>query len=725
MRLPTLLDRLRRSDDAGAILIFGLIIVTTISLVTGVLLAKGSNNFIATVKLRDVAGKAYAADAAAKVAINDLVYGGSSTVPTTSGGGSNPPGSCAGSGGVACYPNGPAGTPASWIYDNNTDGTGCFGKSTASGNPALDRITLPSIYPATSSASAQTATVVCTPVNGTGLFGTGGGVVVVDPNATDPFARALTTVGTTACTLQGTGTGCDSGITLKGLGSGTEIPVRGSIESKTTINPVAGTLRTNGTIVAVGGCTGPTIPACATSPFVTPTTPSSPLSAVPAWVNPATQGCDFHPGFYNNGAALSAAVNACSTAHFLSGQYYFDFADGQPWDIGPNNGTLTLIGGELAGGSSIPGKCVSPIDNPSTPGVQFVFGGNSYVQVEDNARVELCGPSNGGAAPLTIFQQQSGTTPATQTISAVASSNVTTVTGGKNDGFTTTPGSATLTAALAGTTAPNSTAGWKSTKNGNTGELDLQNFPGLSGIPVGATITDAQLNVTYTSGLTAGGTFKANVSGQPAASAVPVAASGANTDITALVNAQFQSSATGFSNTNPTVQLQLANSAKNDTFTVDAVTLTVKYVPAALRAPTTPATFITDHGGNFAGKFVVQGATYAPKGYITLTPGSNPDALVAFRWGIVAWGVNFKSLPSQVWGYPLVSIPDISFGFGSAVTAVDLKVFVCTGSGPCATTGTPALTSRVQLTDGTNSVGVVNPIAGQRQVNVLSWAEQR
>ncbi|HJQ04578.1 MAG TPA: hypothetical protein VJ872_04000 [Nocardioides sp.] len=698
-------------------LIFALIIVTTIALVTGALLSKGWGNFAATVSLRNVAGQAYTADAAAKIAINDIVYGGSSTVPSS----------------VASYPNGIAGTPASWVYDNNTDGTGCFGKKASDGSP-LTSLDLSKVY-TLPDGTIQSATIVCRPVLGTGLFGSGNGTVPVTPAATDAFARALTTVGTGT-----SGTAVD-GITFKGLGSGSQIPIRGSIESNSFINVQAGTLQTNGTITANpnSACTtsnsGAMSPTC--SGTYIPPDPSSvtaPLSAVPTWRDPAAQGCSFQPGFYNNGLALSNAVNACGTATFASGKYYFDFADGKPWDI-----STTVIGGQAGAGSSIPGRCVSPIDSPTTAGVQFVFGGSSTMKLEDTSNVELCGPANGGYAPITIYQQQTGTTPTPTTTPGMTSSNVTTRanTGGgdKTVAFAANGGSSpTLTSALQATGNP--TADWKASGNNSTGELDLQAFgANLNGIPVGSTITAAKLNVTYTTKGGTGsnpfaGTLSVGVSGQ--AGTVPLAATGTDTDIAALLNAQLANGA--FTATTPKIQILVGGSTNNnDSFSVDAATLTVTYVTPALRqwsavigSPTpTPGQFIYQQGGNFAGKFVVQGATYAPNGYINLVPGSSANALVAFRWGIVAWGVNFKSQPSQLWGYPLVSIPDPGYGLGSAVTAVDLQVYVCSGSGPCAATGNPALTSRVQFTDGLNDKGIVSPVAGQRQVNVLSWAEQR
>jgi hypothetical protein len=124
----------------------------------------------------------------------------------------------------------------------------------------------------------------------------------------------------------------------------------------------------------------------------------------------------------------------------------------------------------------------------------------------------------------------------------------------------------------------------------------------------------------------------------------------------------------------------------------------------------------------------VQGATYAPKGYIDLDPGSYTTALVAFRWGLLASGVNLKAQPSQQFGYPLVSVPVAGHGLGNRVTVVDLKVYVCVQQGSCATGGTHALTVRAMITDPQYSPwggGSLRPEPGRRQVRVLSWSEQK
>jgi hypothetical protein len=169
------------------------------------------------------------------------------------------------------------------------------------------------------------------------------------------------------------------------------------------------------------------------------------------------------------------------------------------------------------------------------------------------------------------------------------------------------------------------------------------------------------------------------------------------------------------------------DATKNDTLTIDAVRLAVTYVPPSLRKAQDDQ-IIYAPGGNFHGVFVVQGATFTPNGYIDLDPGSFTTALVAFRWGVVASGVNLKAQPSQQFGYPLVSMPVAGHGLGNKVTAVDLKVYVCVGQSTCSSGGTQALTVRAMITDPPYTAwgsGPARPEPGRRKVEILSWSEQR
>src|SRR5215218_3451899 len=99
---------LRRGNDDGAMLIVALIVITSVAFVTAAVLSHGSANLRSTIVLRGVASTSYAADAGAKVAINNLRLGsqGPDWIPPDFGGSWSDPAW-----------NG-------WVYTNNPDGTG-------------------------------------------------------------------------------------------------------------------------------------------------------------------------------------------------------------------------------------------------------------------------------------------------------------------------------------------------------------------------------------------------------------------------------------------------------------------------------------------------------------------------------------------------------------------------------------------------------------------------
>jgi len=658
------------------------------------MLAHASTNLRATVSLRSVAGTSYAADAAAKIAINNLRQGSAAPEWVTPG-----------------FNGTWSVSPGWWVYTNNSDGTGCFG---ASGLLPRTSLEMRKVYPRSSQSDNDTsARVECTPVPGTGILASSGGVEIDDPDGTDPFGQALTTVGTASDPSNGVH------IDVLGAGNTNAAPIGGGVASKTYVNADHGDVTTDGFVHAAScGGSGRIVSPDKQCPYPggipTPTVPTSPLTAVPTIQDPSTViNCRFQPGYYNNGAALTAAVNACTgaagPAYFASGKYYFDFVDNTPWTI-----DTKVIGGETTSSTTIPGACKSPIKFPTTLGVQFVFGGSSRILVDNNAQVELCGPADGGQPPLTIYQQQTGSAPAVTNVPATAAPTVTSTTGGKNDAFTVSSGAGTLAASVANADPVGAT--WTSSKKDNTGQLNLSGFPGLAAIPSNAAITAATVQVTYATGAT------------PPASATPVvgvAGVGATSPIVAGnadVKAQLQSllSGGGFNATNrPTIQIQVPGSAKNDTFTIDKVSLALTWESATLD-PVTSTTFITTKA-NSPAKFVVQGAVYAPKGNIVMSPGNDANALVAFRWGLLAQGVDFKAQPMQLFGYPLVSIPRPGRGLGNTVTVVDLKVYACVQQDTCATGGTHSLTVRVMITD---PPWADHPTEGKRKMQILSWAEQ-
>jgi hypothetical protein len=696
-----------RSDDSGAMLIVALIVITSVALVTGATLTQGGTNLRATTALEGVAGTSYTADTAAKIAVNNLRLGAKApgwVTPT--------------------FP----GPWADWVYTDNADGAGCFG---ADGTLPKNTLELKKLYPKSGDQTADSsARVECSVVPGTGIFGAGSGVGIEDPDPTDSFARALTTVGTA---------GPWHGMTLKPLGTGNTaaMPVRGGIASKSSINVTNGALVTDGYVKAEGACTGVIVsdPAkvCSQPGSVPmPAPPPAPLSAVPTYRAPTAyaSSCVFQPGFYNNAKSLSDAVNGCATARFASGQYYFDFRD-EERGTGQNtlNVATTLIGGEYVG-TTIPGACRSPILNDPIPGVQLVFGGTSRITVSDTARVELCGPSNGGEPPITLFQEQTGSTEAPIALAPANAGTVDQFTGNvAGDKWTTgavSPATTPMTSvqsAIAGADA--STVKWTIAGNNEDIGMDLRNFAGLAAIPAGADITSASLQVRYAKTspkplqLTVGSQTPADVT-----VSAPDATGWGQADLAGQLRTLLSSGA--FDASKPVIQLRMMDANKDDTLTIDAVRLAVTYVPPSLRKAQDDQ-IIYAPGGNFHGVFVVQGATFVPNGYVDLDPGSFTTALVAFRWGLVASGVNLKAQPSQQFGYPLVSMPVAGHGLGNKVTVVDLKVFVCVEQDACAAGGTHALTVRAMITDPPYSSfsGVLRPDPGRRKVEILSWSEQR
>lgn len=730
--------RLRQGNDDGAMLIVALIVITSVAVVTGAVLSHGSTSLRATSVLRGVASTSYAADAGAKVAINDLRLGSIGPDWTTpSFGGTWSDGSWNG-----------------WVFTNYADGTGCFG---ANGSAPRDSLVLDNIAPAAGDQTGATSVrVECTPVDGTGILGGGSGVVL---NSTDPFAQALSTTSSAspAC-ANSTTTGC-SGVYLKVLGGGgtNSVNIGGGVDSAGGVTVENGAVTAEGYVHANQTCTGTILSddvKCSPGSAMAPAAVADVLTAPPSTVytsttpypTPDASGtCEFTEGTYASGKALTDAVNSCTLAHFASGKYYFHFQDTNPADRVWSIATKVVGGVRTTSSANVPGACHSPIneDNGGN-GVQFVFGGESRITFTKNAQVELCGPSGTGA-PITISQQMTAgpsvtisepqppvTTTTTTSYGPEAAGTVANAAGNANDFVKTgtaptgTPDS--LVGALQGA-GDSFGAKWLSTKAGNGGTLTLSNFADT--IPAGATITSATLHIAASGTPSADVSLDVTVNGKSVGKGVSP-----NTDADAKSALQSALPATG--SLSPSVQIAIANNgnkpAATSNVTLDQVTLTVTYKTTTTTTPPPKVTtvplepwsstsnFIDSTGGATAqpAKFVIQGATYAPNGVVHIED-SNAD-LVAFRWGLVAKGVDFKTYPQNIFGYPLVSIPALGPGVGNTRTAVDLEVFVCVNSSDCTSGGTEALRSRVLITDPPYTD---HPVTGTRRVQVLSWAEQR
>lgn len=701
----------RCRDDDGVMLLFAIIIITTVALVTGLLLAQGGTNFAATVALRGASGTSYSADAAANAAISYLQRG--EDAPDA--GATYPP----------VNPSDP--DQYDWVFADAIDGAGCFGNTDADGaapyvwsadDPERNQISLDNIYPASGDETVPaSATVVCEKVNGTGLFGSGPPVT-----GSNRFARAVTTRGDSD----------GDGLYLEG---NADLQMRGGIASNTFVraNDPNTNLFTDGYVrAATAGCSWGsgtiTSDPAKVCPYGFEDHPeiADPLTSVPDYRDPAEgDDCNFVAGYYNDADALTDATDDCTTSFFQPGIYYFDFQnDGDHvWTI--NRG---LVGGHSTG-ATIPGRCASPIDDDNRDvggGVQFVFGGDSRIALGKvgsvGAHVELCGEYSEGTPPIALRQQMTGSSPATGNRTATAA---TVSTAGTSNP---TPWAPAVVSASRLQVADTNNAVWANSSNSNrTAVLALSAWNVAPAIPPGATLTSARLRVRHsqtgaqaqvpTASITQDGTTT-NLTPSPVWSVRPTLGWDEVDVTTALADAV----STG--TLNPTITLRIA-SGRQMTWTVDAVELVLTFETATLTEATLVDLITNGGGSSFQGAFVVQGAIYAPRGRIDMSVGVHAE-VIAFRYGIVAWGISFTGLPQYLYGYPLVSIPDEGPGFGRNVTAVDLSVYVCPGGG---NTDCPVsddkleLKVRVKITDDPGSNAPPQP--GHRKIEVLSWADQR
>ncbi|TCC60338.1 hypothetical protein E0H73_20590 [Kribbella pittospori] len=130
---------------------------------------------------------------------------------------------------------------------------------------------------------------------------------------------------------------------------------------------------------------------------------------------------------------------------------------------------------------------------------------------------------------------------------------------------------------------------------------------------------------------------------------------------------------------------------------------------------------ISDGGNGTKPSFYFEGFAYAPKASINIAV--NNTAQPYFNFGIVTRRLTLTTTGSAT-TEPLISLPDDSLGYGTASTIVDLTVYVCPGvtTSSCSSAASKRLqlTARVQITDPTGS-----PVAGARQMTVLSWSVRR
>ncbi|MCU1690356.1 MAG: hypothetical protein JWN20_2284, partial [Jatrophihabitantaceae bacterium] len=123
---------------------------------------------------------------------------------------------------------------------------------------------------------------------------------------------------------------------------------------------------------------------------------------------------------------------------------------------------------------------------------------------------------------------------------------------------------------------------------------------------------------------------------------------------------------------------------------------------------------ISDGANGAKPTFYFEGFVYAPLASVNVVV--NNTAKPFFNFGVVLRHLSLTSTGSAS-GTAYISLPDNSPGYGTTDTIADLTVYVCPGASTCTSSGKVKLRARVRITDPTGT-----PVAGARQVTILSWS---
>jgi hypothetical protein len=730
--------RAQRTDDAGASLILVLLIVTVIAAVIGVVLTESGTSLGATLSLRDQAGAAYNADAAAQIAINDLRTGYGYTGQTTP------------------------------VF-NNAANTSCFGPSATEGT-----LTLPNFYPSTggkTGSSMSSAAVVCAGEAGTGSQGS-----LVPINDLNKPGNAVLTLGTNPN---------EDGIRVKALAknskNGGDIPfsVHGSIISDSNINVTAGTMVGDAGVRAHTGCSGTIIstppPVCNSATAPDPNYAAA-TGTVPTYRTVPTS-CPgklvtFLPGYYDDASALSSlmsGVGPCkdSVWWFTKGTYYFDFHNTENPLLSSSGGDLWVIkNGSLVAGTpcakrlfpdpiadpnnpqctvvaqppvpaTMPGSCQYPTETTNVgTGVQFMFGGDSRLQMQTGGNAEMCGNYlSSGVSPV-IYGVKSGSE------SNVSQTGLTVTTATSAGSFIPAAPLATVATNLQVTGDSPKIETFTAGKNNDSTTVTVSGFTPAT-IPAGSILKSAVVQVVHKQNdASKADSLVAKVTPTGGAALTSASAGLAASNSYATTSLPVDTSATGSlaqqvhngTFTGASIDLTATLTSKTDIENVDSVKLDLVYVPPAFRAENTTsiagnclANTYTGVGSSacavlstttsYAGALYVEGMMYTPISVVDVTLSSATSQFL--RFGVVSRALFLTTTGSLSYTGPLIYLPDNSPGYGVGGSIVDLQVYVCPGQSTCSSSGHLQLTARVLVYDPNP------PVVDHREMTILSWSMQR
>lgn len=716
----------RRVDDSGASLIIVLAFMTFVGLIVGALLTYSGTSLTGTTSTKYRTDVSLDADGATKVAINQI---------------------------------------RNATYDNDGSFDTC---DLAPSDNATATLTF------TAPNTGGATKVTCAGGPGTGVDG---GLVPI--NSSNRPGAALLTLGTSAS---------EPGLDVQASGSGTALRIKGQVyvNSNATVGSSGSVAVQNAQFHARTGCSGSitsdvpkncsdtgTGSAWSDPGYTAPDTSSLTLRSTPvASCAAASQTITFSPGYYDDVEILNNLTTqsqcAGKTLWFQPGTYFFDFHNGEgaplsnaghEWTVSRNvkivAGTRSSTWTDLSQSPTIPGACVSPLTTVANNGVEFVFGGDSHINMTDG-QMEICGNYSATHPAISVYgaktgtdtthtnQPAHGTTHATPTLSPAA---LPFTAPAKAYSINNDPAYANLDTTGGG--SPPDTAG-----------LTLTGFVPADAVPAGSLLSAATVEVVHRDN-----TAQTNVFGTNALSVdVTPNRAGAtslwSTDFNAtpVDNAVTAWTTSTFNGTNAaalltalraeahdkgltdglkvTFKAKIANN-KKALVNLDAIRLTLTWKAPAVRAQSGCATTVPAlvNYNNSGGCFLIsingnnaiayfQGTTYAPRSaiYVKL----NNVSQQVFKSGLVVRAVKVDVTGSFQFSGPVFEIPSDAFGPGP--TEVYFTTYLCPSGLTCS--GDPAVsvgnwrkavTARVAYADATPG----SPSPGHRDVTVKSWTTYR
>ncbi len=703
------MTRLRRSptDDTGASLILALAFMTFLGLVVSALLTYTGTSLRSTSSTKIKAQSTYDIDGALQAAVNKVRADGTFT-------------------------NAPAG-------------------------PACPKLDFPG--PNTGSNIA----VAC--VGGDGTGAAGGGMEI---NPSNRPAYGLLTLGTGS--EIGIQKGSNNVLSINGDTYVNSTPISidqsGTACAITALPPAppaacSGTWVQSGSLTARGTCGGTVVAAagvnCSPANPVVPdpavgqpaqyAQPAGPLTyqAVPA-CGPA-RTLAFNPGYYDDAVALNKLTDGTcpnKTLHFTPGVYYFDFHNGEVplpaglhvWTI--QDETVKVVGGTPQGWSPvtipvIPGACVSPLVSATNGGVEFVFGGDSRVDVK-LGDVELCGSYSASAPPIVIYGAKSGTDVQTGPLTA------------KPDGSGVTSGPAfTPVAKTIEADSDPATAVIAGGAGDVTSEVTLFGFSPPT-LPPGSILKTAELVVRHRDNNATGSTLKAlQVQFTPKRAGAAATAYAltpyldgpggtAYHDDVLDVTAALRDEVHKFGLNKMDVTYSATVGAGNTvTENLDSIQLKLTWKPPTVRAQTATVNGASNCVGAVGGcafiktigpktRFHLQGTAYAPRAMLDLQL-TNASAQV-FRVGLIIRTLKIQITASAALANkPMIDVPPIAPAGAAVPLEVYFRAYVCPPGQSMACSANPAPAAPWRLS-GTararyENLGGATPSYGK--VTVLGW----